>query len=151
MSNPTLIITSISEENNYIRIDANIEEPKDAIIEEPKSETSSEIPTMKSIEDESASVPESVLNPSNAYDLISKNRLMTSYYPKKSTSFNIEQEALVTPKGTIYANYFVISNHMGMGTIRISETLVGNITQGPFGQAFTSQTFTAFMTEYTGA
>jgi len=139
MSNPTLTITSISEENNYIRIDGNIQEPK--------SETSEEIPTMKSIGEESASVGESLLNPIEA---ISENRLITSYYPKKSTSFNIEQEAQVTGKGTIYTNYFVISNHMGVGTIRVSELMVGNITQGAKGEAFTSATFTAFMTSNTG-
>ncbi len=109
MSNPILTISSISTENNYIRIDGAITESKEE-----------------------------------------KGRLITSYYPKKSTSFNIEQEAQVTEKGTIYTNYFVISNHMGVGTIRVSELFIENITQGAEGKAFTPQTFTEFMTESTG-
>ena len=110
MNNPILTITSISSQNNYLKIEGNIKESKG-----------------------------------------DKGRLITSYYPKKSTSFNIEQEAEVSEKGTIYTNYYVVSNHMGLGRIRISEMLIESVTQGSEGKAFTSRTFTEFMTESTGA
>lgn len=110
MSNPTLIITSISVENNYLRIEGTIQEPgsKDT-------------------------------------------RKMISYYVKSSTTFNIQEQSQITGKGTIYTNFFSITNHLGGNRINISELLIGNVTQGTEGKAFTSQTFTTFMTENTGA
>jgi len=130
MKNPTLTITSISTENNYLKIEGTIRDPK----------TETETPPLKSIGEASESI-----------EAITLERSITSYYPRKSTSFNIEQEAEVSEKGTVYTNYYVISNHMGLGRIRISELLIGNVKQGSEGKAFTSQTFTEFMTESTGA
>ena len=128
MNNPTLSISSISSENNYIRIDGTIMEPKTESTEEPTKETTKE----------------ATLEPKPL------GRIMVSYYPKKSTTFNMEQEAITTEKGTTYENIFVISNHMGMGSIRIFENSIGFIKNGPLGPSFTSQTFTEFLTESTG-
>lgn len=127
MNNPTLTISSISSENNYIRIDGSIQEPK---------------PTQDSTQ-------EATKEPIN--DLKQLGRIMVTYYPKKSTTFNMEQEAIISEKGTIYRNYFVISNHMGMGSIRILEESIGLIKNGPLGPSFTPQTFTEFLTDSTGA
>lgn len=109
MSNPTLTITSISAENNYLKIEGSI--------------------TQLGEEDE---------------------RNMVSYYPKKSTTFNIQEESEEGKKGTEYKNIFTISNHMGVGTINIPENSIGLVKQGAKGEAFTSATFTAFMTSNTG-
>jgi len=109
MSNPTLSITSISSENNYLKIEGTITESGE--------ET---------------------------------GRSMVSYYPKKSTTFNIQEESEEGKKGTEYKNIFTISNHMGVGTINIPENSIGLVKQGAKGESFTSATFTAFMTENTG-
>ena len=139
MNNPTLTISSISSENNYIRIDGNIQEPK--AIKQATQE-----PTQEATQD---STQEATKEPINNVNRL--GRIMVTYYPKKSTTFNMEQEAIISEKGTIYRNYFVISNHMGMGSIRILEESIGLIKNGPLGPSFTPQTFTEFLTDSTGA
>lgn len=120
MNNATLSISSISLENNYIKVEGTIDEPK------------SEEPTQKEQLKESF-----------------KGRLMVSFYPKNVTTFNIEQEAQITEKGTIYVNIFVISNHMGP-SFRIEEESIGLVKNGPLGEPYTPATFTDFMTKHTG-
>lgn len=110
MSYTNLIITSISIENNYLKIEGTIQE------------TGSK-----------------------------DTRKMISYYVKSSTTFNIQEQSEITGKGIVYTNFFSITNYLGAKRINISELLIGNVTQGTEGKAFTSQTFTTFMTTNTGA
>lgn len=78
-----------------------------------------------------------------------EGRAMVSYYPQKTTVFNMIEEAEETGKGTLYTNVFTIVNHMSGGRLLIPELLIGNITQGAKGKAFDETTFIAFMTEFT--
>ena len=74
---------------------------------------------------------------------------MVSYYPQKTTVFNMIEEAENREGKILYTNVFTIVNHMSGGRLVIPELLIENITQGSEGKAFDTTTFIAFMTEYT--
>ena len=108
MANKTLTINSISEVDNYLKVEGTVLEAGSK-----------------------------------------EGRPMVSYYPQKTTVFNMTEEVENREGKIFYTNVYTIVNHMSGGRLLIPELLIGNITQGAEGKAFDTTTFIAFMTKYT--